>query len=217
MAFGRQGIEVASPLQHDSRRHLSRERAGAGREVETGAQGQGQWRAPRGGLEAHADAIEGVRLEGCFPMRWAGRIVRTTWRPRSGRGASATRILKALSNIARAAAVKSSPEPEHTERPPGCFFSRSSLILLLITYHRGCKHASRREWCPEGVAAGWFYQGMWGGFGGVVAAVVAGAWQGGGGGGRGGGRGELEGSVAGRSAGDPSVVVEPREGWSIEA
>jgi uncharacterized protein len=136
-------------------------------------------------LEEHAMRIEvGYGLEGVIPDAVAGRIIQYDMAPAFRQGRFGDGILRALSNIARAARGEAIPEPQKTEIPA---WVPLILILILIIFISFVKRASRRAWTSGRGRGGIFPGGMW--------------WGGLGGGGGGGGGGFSGGSFGGGSFG----------------
>jgi uncharacterized protein len=138
-------------------------------------------------IEEHAMRIEvGYGLEGVIPDAVAGRIIQYDMTPAFREGRFGDGILRAITNIARAARGEAIPEPAQTQLPP---WAPLILLVILIIFISMAKRASRRAWTSggRGRVPGGFW---WGGFGG-----------GGGGGGGFGGGGFGGGSFGGGSFG----------------
>jgi uncharacterized protein len=178
MAFDRQGIEVGvaifSTIHDDPIEDVSLALA---EKWKPGRKDKDNGALIVVALEEHAMRIEvGYGLEGVLPDALAGRIVQNDMAPAFRQGRFGDGILKALSNIARAARGEAIPEPERTELPP---WLPLILILLLIIFISFVKRASRRAWSSGRGGRGGFYPGMWGGFGGGGGGGGGGGFSGG--------------------------------------
>jgi len=186
MAFDRQGIEVGvaifSTIHDDPIEDVSLALA---EKWKPGRKGKDNGALIVVALEEHAMRIEvGYGLEGVLPDALAGRIVQNDMAPAFRQGRFGDGIMKALSNIARAARGEAIPEPEHTQLPP---WVPLILILLLIIFISFVKRASRRAWSSGRGGRGGFFPGMWWGGMGGGGGGGGGGWGGGGGGSFGGG------------------------------
>jgi uncharacterized protein len=148
-------------------------------------------------LEERSMRIEvGYGLEPTVPDAVAGRIIRYDMTPAFREGRFADGILRAVSNLARAARGEAIPEPATTEHPP---WLPLVLIFFVLVIVLGIRRHARRGWISgRGFDRGWGGRGPYGG----INRRGGGNWWvgglGGGGGGFGGGGG---GSFGGGSFG----------------